>query len=162
MFKYYWIIPILDCVKEKHNLFSHEQWALETPDNLNITKGTSVSYVITNEYSTIGKNSLKLEITNTIDGAKNLGPQLENTKQRTLLLSCDIKTTVTGSLGILGFSTTWETINYVSIPVGESSISMSCEVPSTYSKIWCRISFWGAPLGSIIYTDNWCLEEITD
>lgn len=103
---------------------------------------------------------MKLTVINTADGEKHFGFKIRNTGTRTLKLSCDINSQVGSALNIYGYSTTWKYITSVNVPPGESSPTLQKEISSEYTQIWCRLGFWGASVGSVIYTDNWCLKEI--
>ena len=155
-------------VKEKRNLLSHSVWSCGDSGTSVLTEmklWNSNILEISTYYQTNGDKGLKI----TVNGnASFIGPQLTDTANiidKTVKFSFDVCTEVDCSIKIMQHNGTTYT-DTKSAGISGSSFSTHAEVTteilSDTSMIWIRLDetndSWNE--GDIIYTDNWCLEEI--
>jgi len=124
-----------------------------------LTTSNDISTEFTNDYSTKGNKSLKA----TPQGTGGYTGYVANTTDysgKTIKLTVDTKTDNTNwKLQILYYYSSWSSSNSVDISTGETSPSIQMQIPAEATRVWFRMQHNGSS-GDIIFTDNWCLEEV--
>lgn len=125
-----------------------------------LNSDSNITTEFTNEYSTKGNTSLKAITSN---ANVHTGYLLDTTDYsgKTIKLTVDTKTNNSNwKLELLYYNGSWSSTNSVTISTGETSPSVQVEIPADVTRIMFRLRNVNGSSGDIIFTDNWCLEEV--
>lgn len=133
-------------------------------DNPDLEIGATITSEFSNDWSINGNTSLKAVVNVSESTSTSRVGYLSNDTDwngKTIKASVNVNASnSTWKLEVLYHTTSWSSATSVDIASGESSAYVQLAIPEEATRVWIRLRSSYGPLGTTIYTDNWCVEEV--